>query len=190
MMGRPTGCSTHRPALAAFAERSERGPGTAAAFDHLERCRRCEAELTEALLTVHAVRRLLADARVADPPPDAWARLRLRVQRPVAGAWRARSSLAGVVLGAGLVAALIGPTAVVPRQEVTGREPGPDASVARVQTQLDLLAESAFLSRIRAAPPHPTTVPEVVPPAYWRGPDGLGRVSAPVRVDIPPERAD
>jgi hypothetical protein len=189
-MGRSTGCSTHRAALAAFAERSERGPETAAAFDHLERCRRCEADLTETLLAVHAVRRLLAAARTADPPPDAWARLRLRVQRPVAGAWRARSSLAGVVLGAGLVAALIGPTAVVSTHEVTGREPGPDAAVLRARTELDQIAESAFLSRIRVAPPHQTTVPEVVPPAYWLGPDGLGRVSAPVRTEIPPERAD
>ena len=50
MMGRPTGCSIHRPALTAFAERSERGPGIGPAFDHLDGCRRCQADLTEILL--------------------------------------------------------------------------------------------------------------------------------------------
>ena len=100
-MGRSTGCATHRSALLAFAERSELGPGSPAAFAHLDGCRRCQADLAEIVLTVHAIRRTLAVARTADPPPDGWDRLRERVQRPVAAAWAARTSLAGVIVGAG-----------------------------------------------------------------------------------------
>ena len=66
-MGRSTGCSAHRTALAAFVEQSERGPATDVAFEHLDRCRRCQAELTELLLTVHAVRRTLAEAGCGRP---------------------------------------------------------------------------------------------------------------------------
>ena len=189
MMGRPTGCPTHRAALEAFAELGERGPATAAAFDHLERCRRCEAEITETILAVHAIRRLLAEARTVEPPADAWARLRQRVRRPVADAWRARSSLAAIALSAGLVTAFVGPTAVIRTGDVSGREPGPAPEVLREQTTADQLAESAFLSRVRVAPQR-STVPTVVPTAAWSGPDGLGRVAAPVHVDAPPARAD
>lgn len=189
-MGRVTGCAAHRAALAAFAERSERDASTAAAFDHLERCRRCEAELAETLLTIHAVRRALADARAVDPPPDAWVRLRKRVQRPVAGAWAARASLAGVVVGAGLVAALVGPAAVFRPKDALEHEPGPPRAVLRAQTVADQRAEAEFLSRTRAERPPRAIVSEVVPVTSWPGPDGLGWSSATVHVDVPPARAD
>jgi len=189
MMGRSTGCAIHRAALEAFAELGVRGPATAAAFDHLERCRRCEAEIAETILAVHAIRRLLAEARAVDPPADAWARLRQRVQRPVGDAWRARSSLAALALSACLVTAFVGPTAVIRTGDVSGREPGPAPEILRAQTTADQRAESAFLSRVRVAPQR-STAPAAVPTATWSGPDGLGRMAAPARVDVPPERAD
>jgi hypothetical protein len=190
MIGRASGCAAHRAALAAFAERSERDSSTAAAFDHLERCRRCEAEVAETLLTIHAVRRALADARAVDAPPDAWLRLRKRVQRPVAGAWAARASLAGVVVGAGLVAALVGPTAVFRPTDPLEREPGPPQAVLRAQTFADQQAEAAILNRNRAARTPAVIVPEVVPVTNWLGPDGLGRIGSTVHVDVPPARTD
>jgi hypothetical protein len=190
MMGRSTGCSAHRTALAAFVERSERGPATYVAFEHLDRCRRCQAELTELLLTVHAVRRTLAAAGTVDPPPDAWVRLRSRVQGPVANAWGMRSTLASAVVGAGLVAALIGPTAVLPPADAVGREPGPAPAVLRERTAADERAESAFLSRARPERPHSLVVPDVAVTAAWPGPDGLGRAAASIRAEVPPERAD
>ena len=190
-MGRPTGCSIHRPALTAFAERSERGPGIGPAFDHLDGCRRCQADLTEILLTVHAVERTLGAAGSVEPPADAWDRLRGRVQRPVANVWAARTSLAGVLVGAGLVAALIGPTAVVRPGESNGREPGPGPAVLQARTVADQRAEAAFLSRPRPERPQPrSAVPEVEPTAAWSGPDGLGRTAQPIRTDVPAERAD
>ena len=190
-MGRSTGCSAHRATLAAYAERSERGPETVAAFEHLDRCRRCQADLTELLLAVHAVRQTLAEALAVDPPPDAWIRLRSRVQGPVASAWGMRSTLASAVVGAGLVAALIGPTAILRPAEAVGREPGPAAAVLQERTVADQRAEEAFLSRARQERPVVRQlVPEVVTNAAWSGPDGLGRVVTTVRTEVPPERAD
>lgn len=190
MMGRSTGCATHRPALLAYAERSELGPDSSSAFEHLDRCRRCQADLTEVVLTVHAVRRALAEARAVDPPSDGWDRLRERVQRPVAGAWAARTSLAGLIVGAGLVAALIGPTANM-RTAASGlREPGPRPADLAASTKAELRGEAAPLNRPRVDRTPVPAAPPVVGDATWSGPDGLGRSSASIHVDIPPARAD
>ena len=190
MMGRSTGCASHRPALLAYAERSERGPDSPAAFEHLDRCRRCQADLTEIVLTVHAVRRTLAAARAVDPPADGWDRLRERVQRPVASAWAARTSLAGVIVGAGLVAALVGPTANV-RPATSGlREPGPRAADLAASTKAELRGEAAPLNRPRVDRTPVSAPAPVVGDATWSGPDGLGRSAVLIHVDIPPARAD
>jgi hypothetical protein len=192
MMGRPTGCASHRATLAMFAERGERrvgDPGTAAAFAHLDGCRRCQAEVADTRLAIHALRRTLASASTADPATDAWDRLRARVQRPVANAWAARTSLAGVVVGAGLVAALIGPTAAFRLDQGIQQEPGPGSAVLRARTVADQRAETAFLTRARPERPRQASVPAIAPTATWSGPDGLGR-PAPVRVDVAPDRAD
>jgi anti-sigma factor RsiW len=190
MMGRSTGCATHRPALLAFAERSEQGPDSPAAFAHLDGCRRCQADLAEIVLTVHAVRRALAEARAVDPQPDGWERLRERVQRPVAGAWAARTSLAGLIVGAGLVAALIGPTANI-RPTASGlREPGPRPADLAASTKSELRGEAAPLNRPRIDRTVVSAAAPVVSDATWSGPDGLGRTAAAIHVDIPPARAD
>lgn len=190
-MGRPTGCASHRPALTAFAERSERGPGTDAALEHLEVCRRCQADLTGVLLTIHAVRRTLDGSGTMDPSADAWDRLRVRVQRPVANAWAARTSLAGVVVGAGLVAALVGPATVISPGRADGREPGPDPAALYASTIADQRAEFEFLTRPRTErlPVRPVTS-DTARTAAWSGPDGLGRPEPRVRVDAPTERVD
>jgi len=189
-MGRATACGAHRAALSAFAEHSERDASTAAALDHLDRCRRCQADVAETLLTIHAVRRSFAEARSAEAPPDAWLRLRQRVQRPVAGAWAARASLAGVLVGAGLVASLFGPTAAFRPKDVIEREPGPPRAILRALTEADQRAEAAFLSRTRVEPPRDPIVSEIIPATNWPGPDGLGRTSPSVRIDVPPGRTD
>lgn len=196
MMGRPTGCASHRTILAAFAERGERAlgdPETSAAFAHLDGCRRCRADVADTRLAIHAVRRTLAAASAADPPADAWDRLRARVQGPVASAWGARTSLAGVVVGAGLVAALIGPTTAFHHDQGSQQEPGPAPAVLRARIADDR-AETAFLTRARTARPLPANAPvaptSTAPTASWPGPDGLGRSVPPVRLDVAPDRAD
>ncbi len=189
MMGR-MGCRRYRAALIDFIDRHEIDPGTREALDHVGRCRRCEDELAEVALTIHAVRRLMADAAIRDPAGDAWDRLLLRIQRPAASAWRARSTLAGLLAGAGLVATLIGPTTVWHAREVIEREPGPDAAVLRASTVADLQAESAFLNRVRVERVVSTAPVEVDPAAvHWSGPDGLGRAEPAVSTEIQPERA-
>jgi hypothetical protein len=190
-MGRPSGCASHRAELISFAERAERGPRTAAALDHLAGCRRCEADLTEIVLAIHAVRRTLTEARAVEPSADAWDRLLIRVQRPVTSAWRARSSLAGVIVGAGLVAVLVGPLAVFRPSGAVDREPGPAPAVLHARTEADQRAESAFLSRARAE--RPRSAAATVEPGTsgsWSGPDGIGRVTTSIRIDLPPDRAD
>ncbi len=102
-----------------------------------------------------------------------------------------RSTLASAVVGAGLVAALIGPTAILRPADAVGREPGPPAAALRARTAAEQRAEAAFLSRPRAERPvvRPV-VPEVATNPAWSGPDGLGRVVSTVRIDVPPERVD
>lgn len=186
MRGRPGSCRIHREVLLDFVDQRELGPGTPAALEHLDRCDACRNELATFVLAIHAVRRLLAEARTAEPPGDAWERLSARVQRPVTSAWRARSALAGVVVSAGLVAALIGPAVVWrPRVLVEG-EPGPGPAVILARTVAEQRAEAAFLSRVKLAPAIVERQPEFVPAAvYWAGPDGLGRTEVAVAPDVP-----
>lgn len=189
-MGRPTGCSAHRSVLAAFVERAEHGPATAAALDHLDRCRRCEAELSETLLAIHAVRRLLDPARTVDPQPDSWVRLRGRVEAPVRRGNGARTSLAGLLVGAGLVAALIGPVAVFRTNDAIEQEPGAAPAIVSARTVADQRAEAAFMSRTRTDRTPRGSNSAGAPAAVWPGPDGLGRPSSAARAVVPLERAD
>lgn len=185
MIGRAGACDYHRDALLDFVERREQGPATAAALAHLDRCRLCESELGATLLTIHAVRRVLGEAARVDPPSDGWDRLRTRVQRPVAGAWQARSAIAGVVVSAGMVAALVGPSAVFRPQGLVVDEPGPAPAVLHARTVADLRAESAFLGRVRVERPVPPIVSAIdLDAVQWRGPDGLGKPEARVTHDI------
>ena len=184
MMGRPTGCASHRTILAAFAEpgrasaqRRPRPSTTSSAVAGVE------AELAETMLTIHAVRRLLDPARTADPPLDAWDRLRGRVATPaVPRAAGSRTSLAGLVVGAGLVAALIGPVAVFRTTDATEQEPGAAPAVVSARTVADQQAETAFLSRARAE-----RTPRAEPPAGDRADGRLARAGR-ARSVVPPVR--
>lgn len=101
-------CVDHRAALIDFVDRRDLGPATAAALDHLDRCRSCEAELSGIALAIAALRRLHGDVQRVEPPADAWLRLRARVERP-AEVWRWRTTLAGLTASALLVAVLVAP---------------------------------------------------------------------------------
>lgn len=191
-MRRPPGsCEIHRADLLDFVDRRELGPGTAAALEHLDRCTDCRTELAGIVLGVHAVRRLLAEARTVEPPSDAWALLSARLQRPVASAWRARSALAGVVVSAGLVAALVGPAVVWRPRDLMEREPGPGPAIVLARTVAEQRAEAAFLNRLKLAPAIPERPLDFVPSAVnWLGPDGLGRTEVAIAPDVPAGRAE
>ena len=180
MRGRPSRCRSYQDDLLDFVDRRELGSGTPAALDHLDRCDRCRTELAATVLAIHAVRRLLAEARAVEPPSDAWERLSARLQRPVASAWQARSALAGVVVSAGLVASLVGPSIVWRPRDVVEHEPGPGPAVVVARTVAEQRAEAAFLSRVRVAVPAVAERPfEIVPAVvYEPGPARFSTATA------------
>jgi hypothetical protein len=184
---RAPGCLRHRDALIDFIDRREVGPETAPALVHLERCRACEWELESTALAITALRRLVAEAEPLEPSPDAWSRLRARVDRPRAALWRWRTTLAGIAVSAGLVATLVAPRAIwQPRLAVS-------QDGYRVSSSQDA---SVLIERMRALqrPPLPQDQITILAPpnlapsdTSWAGPDGLGyKVTAPTE----PRRAE
>ena len=101
-------CSRHRTALFDFVDHGEVRPETAAALAHLDRCSRCTEDVESTMLTITALRRMGDEASDVEPPPDAWPRLRIRIQ-----AWRRRpavmSPLAGLAMSFAIVAVLVLP---------------------------------------------------------------------------------
>ncbi len=158
-------CLRHRPVLLDLVERQERGPATDRALAHLDRCRACESELVELTLTSLALRRLWADARTAHPSERAWPAVRDRLGRPAPPAWRSRIPMAGLVVGAALVALVLGPSLAWTRPGGAFEEPGTDPVLlveqARQGTAAERLAEVQFIMAQRAGPP-------VQPPVDWR----------------------
>src|SRR4029078_13268269 len=73
-------CARHQGLLVAFIDRGEVRPGTSAALSHLDRCDRCTEAIESTMLTITALRRLGDAAQGAEPRPDAWPRLRVRLQ--------------------------------------------------------------------------------------------------------------
>jgi hypothetical protein len=78
---RPDACVTYRPALVDFVEHHALGPDSLAALDHLNRCARCEQDLSQVAQTVIALRRLGAHAGDVQAPSDGWPTLRVRIER-------------------------------------------------------------------------------------------------------------
>ena len=101
-------CVRYRPVLVDFVDRGEVRPATAAALAHLDGCMRCTEVIESTMLTITALRRLGDEAASAEPRPDAWPRLRVRIQR-----WRGRpatmSPLAGIAMSFAIVAVLVMP---------------------------------------------------------------------------------
>jgi len=102
-------CNRHRPLLVDFVDRGEVQPGTAAALAHLDRCARCLAAIESTMMTITALRRLGDAAIEAEPRPDAWPRLRARIEglRPRRPA--VMSPLAGIAMSFAIVAVVVIP---------------------------------------------------------------------------------
>jgi hypothetical protein len=145
-------CRVHREQLALFATGRDPQVITAAALEHLDRCRRCREETEELALLTIALERLGTDAAeataVATRPSGgddpSWNRLRARIRRPQQ-AWRWRSQLGGLLLSGGLVAAFIGPVSAGPSHLGPAEEPGVDAVQAATSRVVDRRMESAWL---------------------------------------------
>ncbi len=192
MIEHGAGCARHRDALLDFIDRREVGRDTDAALDHLSRCRACEWDLEATAMAVAALRRLHREARAVEPPPDAWERLRARVERPRGAVWRWRTTLAGLAVGAGLVGAILAPTSVWSQRAPYLQEPGTEATIFDARRLAEQQAESIALDQQRTirTTPLPAVASEVAmsaPDAGWTGPDGLG-ISTRALAGSPPTR--
>jgi hypothetical protein len=149
-------CARHRSALLDFVDRGEIAPGTSAALVHLERCNRCTDELESTVLAITAVRRLGDDLAAVEPSPDAWPRLRARLDRWRPARWAIMSPTAGVVMSVALVAVLVAPLRI--GTSVPSASP-PQLSAAELGVSLEeRRAEAAYLANIRLG-----TLPQEVP---------------------------
>ena len=95
-------CARYRPVLLDFVDHGEVRDATSAALAHLDRCRRCTDVVQDALLTITALRRLADDAATREPAPDAWPRLRVRIE-----SWPRRPAIASPLLGAAMSFAIV-----------------------------------------------------------------------------------
>jgi hypothetical protein len=102
-------CERHRPLLVDFVDHGEVRAGTSAALAHLDRCDRCTDAMESTIVTITALRRLGASAIAAEPAPDAWPRLRARLERGRTHRPKVMSPLAGIAMSFAIVAVLIVP---------------------------------------------------------------------------------
>ena len=126
----PPSCRAHREALVEFVDRRRPQSVPVAALDHLDRCPRCTADLTEIALTIAALRQLARDIALVDAPPTAWTGIRARLQRLDGAATvaveppaRLRSGFLAAITGLALVGTIV--TAIAVRELTAGATPLP-----------------------------------------------------------------
>jgi hypothetical protein len=178
-------CERYRDALLDFVDRHEIKPATAAALDHLGRCRDCARELEVTALAIVGLRRLYGEVAALEPPIDAWDRLRSRVTRPTVPVYSVRSPVMGMLAALAIVIAVSVPGSILERRI----EAQPDAG-AIVNSDAGIHADDSValierrMTLRRQPPPHHITIllPLEAPPSGARlvGPDGRG-----YRLDYP-----
>jgi hypothetical protein len=140
------GCSRHRPVLIDFVDRGEVRAETGAALAHLDRCTRCTEVVESTMLTITALRRMGEEAAAEEPAPDAWPRLRIRIQ-----GWRRRpatmSPLAGIAMSFAIVAVLLLPVRL--GGTLIGPVATPTTDGASETAIVDRQIEDAYLASIR-----------------------------------------
>jgi hypothetical protein len=111
-------CQRHRDALLGLlvvppGTELTASPGSARnARDHFDACDHCRAEIPGLVLTGFAVQRTFSGATRAEPSDDAWLRLRRRLERPPQRVPAFASSVAGLILAAGMASMLVIPLAM------------------------------------------------------------------------------
>jgi anti-sigma factor RsiW len=186
-------CWRHRDALAALADRRVPVSEYGSTLAHLEHCPTCAATLGELTLTVVALRRMESVTAVAQPDAvdDAWARLRVRIersrQRAREEAWRWRATLSGLAAASLLVAAFVGPAAIHPTETIGSDEPSVQS--AAVLELPDWQVEQGYVSAARRsidmAPPEDVSASSGGVPQRTIYPDGI----RPERKEVPSGRA-
>lgn len=139
-------CRRHRPALLDFVDHGAIDEATAPALAHLERCERCTMELESTVVAITALRRLGDDIARVEPPPDAWPRLRARLDRWRPSRWSVLSPSAGVVMSAAIVAVL-----VAPLQVGSSGLAGPNASAPIIRPAVPVEERRIELHYIRSS---------------------------------------
>ena len=136
-------CSRFRPLLVDFVDRGEVRPDTAAALAHLDRCSRCTEAIEGTMLTITALRRIGDEAATVEPAPDAWPRLRVRIE-----SWHRRpvvmSPLAGIAMSFAIVAVLVLPVRF--GGNLLGAVPTPLATNAPTELLTDRLIEADYIA--------------------------------------------
>ena len=143
-------CSRHRPVLLDFIDHGAVGRDTAPALAHLDRCRRCTEMVEDAMLTITALRRLNEDAATREPSPDAWPRLRRRIEATRRGSAVA-SPLAGVAMSFAIVGVLALPLHLT--TWTLGAEPTPASNPNGIVSPEERRAEMAYIVASRRATP-------------------------------------
>jgi hypothetical protein len=166
-------CQQHRPALLDFVDRGEIAPSTGAALAHLNRCNRCTTELETTMLAITALRRIGAEAALVEPSPDAWPRLKARIERWRRVRWAVLSPTTGMAMSALLVALLVAPLrlGMAPRA-VPSHLPERDSPALRAELRVEgnyiastrLVSLPAFDTKVSAAVSLPRTYPDGIRP--------------------------
>ena len=142
------GCARYRPLLVDFVDRGEVRPATAGALTHLDRCPRCTEAIESTVLTITALRRIGDDAAAvaAEPEPDAWPRLRVRIEgwkRPP----RVMSPLAGAAMSFAIVAVLVLPIRL--GGSLLGPVAAPEPTRSTAGGFLERQIEAAYIASVR-----------------------------------------
>ena len=152
-------CDRHRPALLDFVDRGEIVPGTAKALAHLDRCSRCTEELESTLLAITALRRIGDDLSRVEPAPDAWPRLRARIETLRPKRWAVMSPSAGLVMSVALVAVLVAPFRLGGATNLTAT-PSRQSAAELAADSRERRIEAAYIASVRQG-----TLPESAPAA-------------------------
>lgn len=171
-------CRRHRAVLTDFVDRGDLSASAEAAFVHLERCGRCVSELESTALMITALRRLGAAMARQEPRPDAWPRLRARIEARDNYGFRGRATRAGHLAGAALIGCLVASVAIVGPGSTDPSSPPPFTPEA---ARFDAPAENPSRPRPRPAVSHAHDVR--IDLAKWTGPDGLGITLPPASED-------
>jgi hypothetical protein len=151
-------CARHRSALLDFVDRGEIVPGTAQALAHLDRCNRCTDDLESTVLTITALRRLGDDIARSEPSPDAWPRLRARLDGWRPKRWAVMSPSVGMVMSVAIVAVLVAPLGVGGATTPSDASAG---SAVQPASREELRVEAAYIASVRQGQ-LPETRPAVV----------------------------
>ena len=162
-------CRRHRAVLTVIIDRGDLGASAEAALAHLDRCGRCVAELEATALTINALRRLGKVIAREEPRPDAWPRLRTRIESRDADRFRGRANRAGHLVGAALIGCLVASVTIVGPASTVPSDPPPFVPHA---ARFDAPTENPSRPRPRPVVAHAHDVR--IDLAKWTGPDGLG----------------